>query len=291
MRITKLSFLVLLVSSSAFAQVVGGTDVPSGTHPDVVLVVAPTALCTGTLVAPDVVLTAGHCIDTQPKEVLVGSVDYAKPGGDVIAVKQAIAYPDWQHEFDVGVLVLEHPAAPRPHAIASACIAKDLKAGAAVTVVGFGLTSKSGTGTNSRLHEARLAVTDPTCTRDAACAPAIAPNGEFAAGGGGTDSCFGDSGGPIFLDDALIGVVSRGVGTSGAPCGGGGVYVRADRVVAWIERTTGRSLARAACDRPADDGGSSDDGDAGCTAGGGGVGLLLAVLLVLQLAATWPRSR
>ena len=269
------------------APVVGGTAVPAGEFPDVVLVIAPRALCTGTLVAPDVVLTAGHCIGEMPKEVLVDSIDYAKPGGEVIAVKSATAYPDWEHHYDVGVLVLDHPAIPKPRAVANAC---SLKAGTGVRVVGFGLTTAAGTGQNSRLHQAMLAVGDPTCAHDDACAPAIAPGGEFTAGGGGTDSCFGDSGGPLYLDDALIGVVSRGVGTAGSPCSGGGVYVRADKVVAWIERTTGRRLTRADCDRPADDAGTADP-TGGCSTSGsagalslGCVAIVIAILLARRRA-------
>jgi uncharacterized protein (TIGR03382 family) len=268
------------------APVVGGTSVPAGAYPDVVLVVAPRALCTGTLVAPDVVLTAGHCIGEVPKEVLVDSVDYAKPGGEVIAVKSATAYPDWEHQYDVGVLVLDHPAAPNPRAIASAC---PLKQGAEVRVVGFGLTTAAGTGDNSQLHQAMLAVDDPTCAHDPACAPAIAPDGEFTAGGHGTDSCFGDSGGPLYLGDKLIGVVSRGVGTTGSPCSGGGVYVRADKVVPWIERTTGRRVTRAACDRPADDAGTAADGGGCSTSGTGGV--LGLGLVAIGLAALLARRR
>jgi secreted trypsin-like serine protease len=264
------------------APVVGGTTVPAGAYPDVVLVAAPMALCTGTLIAPDVVLTAGHCIDTDPKEVLVDSVDYAKPGGEVIAVKSATAYPDWEHHYDVGVLVLDHPAAPRPRAIASGCT---LAPGARVQVVGFGLTTPAGTGENSRLHQATLTVDDATCADDPACEPAIAPGGELIAGGHGTDSCFGDSGGPLYLGSALIGVVSRGVGGSAPPCGGRGVYVRADQVVAWIERTTGRKLARAACDLPADDGGTAGEDAGGCSSTGGALGLgLVAIVAALCLA-------
>jgi secreted trypsin-like serine protease len=213
----QLSFVLFvsgLVSSAAFAgspdhPVVGGSTVATGAYPDVALVVAPMALCSGTLIAPDVVLTAGHCIDTHPTEVLLGSVDYTKVGGEAIAVKSATAYPSWQTEFDVGVLVLDHPASAKPRAIASACTAKDLEPGNDVTVVGFGLTDAAGMGQNTKLHQAKLAVIDPACTTDLACNPKIAPAGEFVAGGDGIDACFGDSGGPIYLDDALIGVVSR----------------------------------------------------------------------------------
>jgi secreted trypsin-like serine protease len=270
-------------AGSLTQPVVGGSTVPAGAYPDVALVVAPMALCTGTLIAPDVVLTAGHCIDTNPKEVLLGSVDYTSPAGEVIAVKSATAYPSWETEFDVGVLVLDHPSKAKPRPIASACAAKDLEIGATVKLVGFGLTTASGTGDNSKLNQANLTVIDPSCTDDASCAAAVAPNAEFIAGGGGKDSCFGDSGGPIYIDDALIGVVSRGIGTSAKPCGGGGVYVRADRVVAWIEKTTGRTVSRSTCDAPADGPGSDQSAapadSGGCSTGTGVAGWLALVLV------------
>lgn len=282
---------LLLASTIAHAgpvetPVVGGTSVPAGKYPDVALVVSPMALCTGTLIAPTVVLTAGHCIDTQPKEVLLGSVDYTKPEGEVIAVKSATAYPSWETELDVGVLVLEHASKARPRPIASACTVKDLVNDARVTLVGFGLTSAAGTGDNSKLHETKLVVTDATCTDDGdGCEANVAPNGEFVAGGAGKDSCFGDSGGPIYLDNALIGVVSRGIGTQAQPCGGGGVYVRADAALAWIEKTTGVQIGTSTCDAKADglDADNSTDAGAragGCSAAGGLPGWLVLMLVV-----------
>src|SRR5690349_18755974 len=85
-RMTKLLLASLLISTSAFAAapVVGGNAAKPGEWPDVALVVAPQALCTGTLIAPDVVLTAGHCIETHPFEVIVGTVDFSAPGGERI---------------------------------------------------------------------------------------------------------------------------------------------------------------------------------------------------------------
>ncbi|MFT3697656.1 MAG: trypsin-like serine protease [Kofleriaceae bacterium] len=259
-----------IANAGVEAPVVGGTSVPAGKYPDVALVVAPNALCTGTLIAPTVVLTAGHCIDTNPKEVLIGSIDYTAAAGEVIAVKSATAYPSWQTELDVGVLVLAHASKAKPRAIAAACTAKDLVNDAKVTVVGFGLTDKAGTGDNSKLHEAKLVVEDATCTDGDGCEANVAPNGEFVAGGAGKDSCFGDSGGPIYIDDALIGVVSRGIGTSAEPCGGGGVYVRADAAVQWIEKTTGVQITRSTCDAK-EDGIDADNSPetGGCSATGG----------------------
>ena len=286
---------VLAVSSSIAraepAPVVGGSTVTKGAWPDAVAVLAQTAACTGTLIAPDVVLTAGHCIEVSPVEVIVDSVDYAQRGGEVIRVKSATAYPDWQHAYDVGVLVLEHPAAAKPRAIASPCTAKELVVDAKVRVVGFGLTTQAGTGDNTKLHQAMLTVTDPTCAGDPSCAAAIAPAGEFMAGGDGKDACFGDSGGPIYLGDALIGVVSRGVASAGKPCGGGGIYVRADTVAGWIEHVTKRKLTRASCDK-ADGDGDATASDGGCAAtGGAGLPVAFAGLAGLAGIARVRRRR
>src|SRR5947207_2497454 len=70
------------------APVVGGDVVSSRAWPDVVGVISDTGRCTGTLIAPDVVLTAGHCADLQPTEVVTFADDLA-PGapGEHIKVK------------------------------------------------------------------------------------------------------------------------------------------------------------------------------------------------------------
>ncbi|HUS27282.1 MAG TPA: trypsin-like serine protease [Kofleriaceae bacterium] len=311
------------------SPVVGGTVVKPGVWPDAVAVLTKDGgLCTGTLLAADLVLTAGHCAAAEAVQVIVGRVDLEWFGGDVRDVKWSKAYPSWQSSFDVGIVMLEHPVAAKPRAIAQGCSTrKELVRGTMLDVVGFGLTTTAGDGNNTRLHQAKIGVTDAACTSEPACETAVAPGGEFVAGGHGTDACFGDSGGPVYITTAsgpaLIGVVSRGIASYGEPCGDGGVYVRADQVVKWIETTSGRMVERVACDRPADSGGGSgeceggdgeggdgddsngddsngdcgasgDDGagQGGCSAGGEAVGgaAILFVLSVLWLLS-WRRAR
>lgn len=278
--------LVLALAHNASAAalpppVVGGSRVPAGKWRDVVVVVARDSICTGTLIAPDIVLTAGHCIESEPIEVITDSIDYGLPngGGDRIKVKWSRAYPRWEDRYDVGVIMLEHVARGRARTVAAACSTRELLVpGAPVHVVGFGLATSRGDDDNTTLREADVPVIDPTCTTDSACQTSIAPHGEFVAGGSGTDSCFGDSGGPAYLETpdgpALVGVVSRGRARSGTPCGHGGVYVRADKVVSWIQGVTGTRIARTSCGGKTDDEADSGDGG-GCSAGmGGGFGAL-----------------
>ena len=63
--------LVIILSSPAFAgslstPVVGGTEVPIGRWTDVVAIRGEYGSCSGTLLAADLVLTAGHCIAANP---------------------------------------------------------------------------------------------------------------------------------------------------------------------------------------------------------------------------------
>ena len=52
---------------------------------------------------------------------------------------------------------------------------------------------------------------------------------------GGIDSCWADSGGPLILDNILIGIVSTGIGC-GRP-GLPGIYTRVDEYTKWIDST------------------------------------------------------
>jgi len=276
------------------APIVGGTNTRSKDWPDVVGVLGTKGMCTGTLIAPDVVLTAGHCIGIEPIYV-VTHADSLEPGapGENIEVKWARAYPDWEDRFDVGVIMLQRMARTKPRAIATACLANErLGAGAPVTIVGYGLIAPDASDANTRLHVARIPVTDPYCEHAPGCSRTAWPKGEFAAGGRGTDACYGDSGGPAYLETpsgfALAGVVSRALNIPGLPCGNGGIYTRADKVVAWIQSVTERRLERVACDSPGDDPDETDDAvDAseGCAAQRGtGTGFFALVVLSLAFA-------
>jgi secreted trypsin-like serine protease len=295
------SFFVLSVlltlsfttASALDAPIVGGEPVKPGDWPDVVAVLTEQGdLCSGTLLAADLVLTAGHCIGGRPVEVIVGSVDLARPDGQRRDVKWSKAYPSWETKYDVGVVMLENPVFAKQRAIAEHCTSgkrNRLKVGTRLQVVGFGLTTKSATDDNTRLHAASIEVQDGMCEREEACNQAVAPGGELTAGGHGIDACFGDSGGPLYIGTsqgpALLGVVSRGLATWDQPCGDGGVFVRVDRVGDWIEEETGRKLDRVECDMPADGTGGVESPDSGgCDAGGiprsGLAGALVALWIV-----------
>ena len=99
------------------------------------------------LIARDVVLTAGHCIEAKPYEVVIDTIDYGRPGGEHIRVTWARAYPNWEQRYDVGVLMLDQPATfAKPRIVTSACTARALlETNTPVEIVGFGLVTAEGT--------------------------------------------------------------------------------------------------------------------------------------------------
>jgi hypothetical protein len=245
------------LSFALAAPVVGGQPAADGSWPGVAALysVGETLACTGVLIAPDLVLTAGHC-GFSIEEVELGSNELGQ--GERIAVTSSVVHPDYFTTFDAAVLQLERPASEAPAPLAVDCISEDwLTDGAPVAIVGYGATDAWATEWTTVLYEAYTDVKDATCVNTAhGCNEEVSPGGELIAGGGGVDSCSGDSGGPLYLltdghssgEIWLAGITSRATLPAPTPCGSGGIYVRTDALLAWIEAETGQTLARPDCE-------------------------------------------
>src|SRR5207244_5301185 len=116
--------------------------------------------------------------------------------------------------------------------------------GRTATVVGWGVTSEAGTVATDELRAARVPIQpDAVMTAADAYGDSFLPSDMVGAGPveGGTDACFGDSGGPLLVGRGStvrqIGIVSFGLGC-GRP-GHPGVY---SRLGAGPGRTFGDSL-------------------------------------------------
>ncbi len=215
--------------------------------------------CTGTLIAPDVVITAGHCTPPEshnPTAVVLGTNNYDHPG-ETINVAEVHTYPNSWGTYDVAVLVLEHASSYEPRRIATSCIRDYIRDGAEATVVGYGATDANGRVYSSVLQWGNTTISDADCSDlNSGCFEAVSPNGEIGAGISGSDACYGDSGGPLFLPTPkgifLVGVTSRGFYDTSVACGDGGIWVRPDSpdLHDWIEEVTGRTLPAPACFEP-----------------------------------------
>ncbi|MBT8495137.1 MAG: trypsin-like serine protease [Deltaproteobacteria bacterium] len=243
--------------------VVSGRPSVSGRWPDAAAMfvreqAAPS--CSGVLVAPNLVLTARHCLVGTLDRVLIGATSWQQADGDSVRIVSVYVHPT----LDVGLLVLERDSALSSRLIASGCVLeRHLQEGAPVTIVGFGATDVDGQQISTVLREGGALVSDVDCSSSAGClhsgselaAVGLLPDPREDALGNPLpriDSCNGDSGGPLYLNtegyDYLVGVTSRGIDEGTTSCSQGGIYVRADALVDWIEEQAGVSIAQSDCE-------------------------------------------
>jgi secreted trypsin-like serine protease len=250
-RAAALSLLVLAAcaapaGAASRPRVVGGHDAAPGSFGYVAQVsVGGMVACTGTLVAPAWVLTAGHCgsvtseavatplaFPPELASVTLGTTRRGDAGGEHRAVSRVLVHeghlglgaPD-----DVALLELAAPSAQRPLAVAAEGERALWAAGAAATIAGFGTTAENGATPPPTMQVAQVPIAS-----DATCGAAY--GAEFDAGQmlcagypqGGVDTCQGDSGGPLIVTGPhgarLVGVTSFGDGC--ARPGKPGVYAR-----------------------------------------------------------------
>jgi len=236
--------------------VIGGMTSPIGKWPDAAAVFDGSTgtdqqVCSGTLIAPTVAITAGHCNESGIviDNILVGTNSLANPdAGETLAVTRRIEYPSSQTSEDVTVLVLGRASRFTPRALATGWARLDIKNGAIVELVGYGAIDRQANTYVNELQQAQTTITDFDCSTSAGCNAAAMPDGELGAGGMGIDTCPGDSGGPLYVltsyGDFLAGVTSRSYDNATFPCGDGGIYERPDKIVDWIEQQAGVAVAR-----------------------------------------------
>lgn len=241
--------------SSAPASAITNGELDGDGHPAVVLVLMevdgePAARCSGTLIEPTLVLTAGHCTGEGGKggefsgmrvfaeADVQNDPTYPGPGGP-----NTVEATDW-HTFpgytsaqfflrDVGVIELAKAIDLPAGAYGQLPTANQLdglkpRASTKFTAVGFGLQRVNNNPNNSQLLANRVRmVAHPQLLQinTGLTGPQSLLLSNNAKTGG---TCFGDSGGPNFLGTSLVvaGVTSFGLNGS---CGGTGGVFRVDR--------------------------------------------------------------
>jgi len=233
----------LIVSRGRSPRIINGSQVrdPSR-YPYFALMNGNGGLCGAVLISKRFVLTAAHCVGSD-NDFEVGIISNTGGSSSVTdyPYKTKISHPSYNSnnvDNDIALYELEQD------------VSEDLQyirleqnpvssAGTPLTVIGFGDTNPSDAieAISDHLMQATVDYVPNTQCREAYNgAEAITP-GMLCAFEEGTDSCSGDSGGPLFRKgnspegDALVGLVSWGY-----ECGGDtpGVYTRISTYYDWI---------------------------------------------------------
>jgi secreted trypsin-like serine protease len=206
-------------------------------------------ICGASLVAPQIVLTAAHCVvgddgkAVAPSHLsfILGRSRIDGPGGETIGAARVEVHERYEDpkpaSHDVALVTLARPAttaSPIPLADPDRDRAR-WAPGTRAIVTGWGTRAFGdvlGVTTTNDLQEVEVPiVADPDCARSYAITDEFDAATMVCAGEltGLKDSCQGDSGGPLMVGDGAGGLLQAGVVSFGTGCGYPtqyGVYAR-----------------------------------------------------------------
>lgn len=203
--------------------------------------------CGGALIAPRLVVTAAHCVDSLSIKNLHVAMGFEKTGAlhlthpvKVVGISRHEKFSGSSLDgFDIALLFLEEYREGRfPKEVSSIAWSDDPRTplASALTVVGLGNTTSLGQLFVDEVREVTLPVI-PLRT----CADSFSVDSSQICLGdlkkGGSDSCHGDSGSPAYARKSdgtkiLVGLVSYGFGC--AQTGKPGIYTNIASYANWI---------------------------------------------------------
>merc|ERR1712088_969580 len=242
-------------SENLDAKIVGGFETKKHEYPFMAALMrvssfsgTPRQFCGGSLIDESHVLTAAHCIeglsanDVKTLRVYLGAHSIKSGPKSEHRIIRIIKHKDFDSRTlvnDIAILTLETPA-KISGAVNVICLPDYVNSfvNRQVTVAGWG-SKGEGKSQPKELYKVNVNVWS---NNQCAAAydhriPGEIKDSMICAAAPGKDSCSGDSGGPLFLDQSnnvQIGIVSWGIG-----CARGdspGVYTRVTKMMDWIKR-------------------------------------------------------
>jgi secreted trypsin-like serine protease len=225
---------LLLSLSAAPAAALGGEAVSEAGRLEsrVVMVLGSRgSVCTGSVLSPTVVITAGHCVSGSGRY----AVAYREGGSPVLQeVREVRRHPEFSGRqrvsIDMALVRLRTPLPPRFSPVALDDTAEDDTVGARKTIAGYGLAREGDEKSAGTLRAGQVSILPRFYPRYMRLG---LPSGDFRI-------CKGDSGGPVFAE-GLVGMTLTGVvyaserKQGGRQCGDTAQAVRIAPQRGWID--------------------------------------------------------
>jgi secreted trypsin-like serine protease len=190
------------------------------------------SVCTGTVVAPTIILTAAHCVSGSGQYAIA----YKEIGGSptLQEVRQIVRHPEFRAgsrvSIDIALVRLKMALPGRFAPVPLDNDPADDGVGSRQTIAGFGLAREGDDSSAGTLRSATVTVLPRNYPRFL----------RLGLAGGGVAICKGDSGGPVFSDGlfglTLTGVIYGKEGGDGRQCGATAQAVRIAPQRNWIDR-------------------------------------------------------
>lgn len=260
-------------SGTIAAPIIGGQTASTATYRTLVeLEVNGEFACTSTLVHPEWVLTAAHCVsDKAPGDVPAASIKLRfdddnildTTGGKLVAVAEVHAHPGYDGvawDNDIALLKLAQPVTDRPPTQVHRAA---VPAGSPLTILGWGDADDAGGGYGI-LRKLDTPTIDCAKTNDSTIS---GTNVLCFDGKDGTTSCYGDSGGPAMLSvNGQLEIVGASSGGTAETCTGGfDLYTAVAAEIEFVDKYVSASGSGSG-------GGSSGGGSSSSGSGNGDVG-------------------
>jgi len=219
-------------------KIVNGVSIAFRDAPWMVVVMLDAGLCSGFCIAPDWVATAGHCLVDAVVATVFGGMERVN-SDDWVWRESTDALHVMENESDIGLIRLSTNKCAAHLAWDHDRYRVLETPGTHLRVAGYGDDMDVGNGVENPdyllLRRGNVVVLDPEPydymvqlnTTTMMLADGLQPRDPV------TDTCKGDSGGPMYDENGLaVGITSWGIGCGHAQFPG--VYTRISQCVSWI---------------------------------------------------------